>query len=160
MARSNRVAVFLFAFAALAVVAFASGWAREVGLDFWNIGAAHAQLRAAEKEGVRVEAFRERTARQIEIGDQVTAELIEGQVSLAEAAQTLEVVNRDRPGWQEGLGQLHPEAADMRELTACYALDRVHLALRNTPSRLPEVSARLDAEYRVLTGRPATPAMR
>jgi uncharacterized protein YigA (DUF484 family) len=119
-------------------------------MDVWNVADAEADRRAA---GERREELREvfaDLALRAQINRDTFARLIEGQLSLADAAETLEHANRGRPGWAEKLRTEFPGATTDRDAHALWAVRWVQNSLEDDPSRQAEVGARLDRDYRAM----------
>jgi hypothetical protein len=135
----------------------APNWARDAGLDVWNIGVATAEYRRQEICAEQLDATQDQLARQMEASDQVVAVLIAGEITLSDAVTELSKINRDRPGFCELLTVIYPEATTFQARVARYAQGKVRTRLESDPSRLAEVAARLESEYLAMA-LPGTPA--
>ena len=92
-----------------------------------------------------------RLLRQIEAADHVVGLLVDGKLSLADAADEVGRINQGRPGFLDGLRSLYPAAVTERQLVARYVIHKAGERLEGDPARRAEVLARLEAEYRVLS---------
>lgn len=128
-------------------------WAREIGLDVWNIPADAAATRAAEERRDDLRAERAALARCAAANNGVFVRLIEGEVSLGEAADQLEQINGWRDAWPDVIRRSEPAATTDRDAYAGWAIRWVTAHLEDDPDRLAGVRPRLEREYRDTTGR-------
>jgi hypothetical protein len=137
-------------------------WLRQAGREVRNLWTAEADLREAQAEQEEILARRIELALQAEVNRRIIEYLAEGRMSLADAADRLEQINHRRPGLVEMLRAHDPAAATDRECHARWAIRWVENLTSEDPSRQAEVSARLEREFRAMTGRgrttPAPPA--
>jgi hypothetical protein len=160
--RRPRIAIALAAIAAALLTAHADpSWARDAGLDVWNVSAASADRRAAQDRWEELQDIRAELALRSAANRGVFARLADDEVSLADAAEQLDRTNRDRPGWVERLRAEYPGAATDRGAHARWAIEWVRNSLEDDPSRQADVCARLERAYRAMTSRasrePAVP---
>jgi hypothetical protein len=137
-------------------------WVREVRRDVRSLWTAEADLREALAEQEEIVADRSELVLQAAVIRRIFEDLAKGRVPLADAADQLEQINRWRPGWIEMLRAQDPTATTDRESHARWAIRWVEKIQGEDPSRQAEVCARLEREYRAMTGRgrpnPASPA--
>ena len=134
---------------ALALVlgnAAAPGWVRRSGLDVWNLPALRADARATDRERALIEEQREQLFRGIEAADHVTVRLAAGDLSLAEATDRVELVLRERPGFEDS-ARVHYAAPNFRLTVARYLIARVGRLPGLDPARQSALAAGLEAEY-------------
>lgn len=132
-------------------IAVLLGLVLAVGLDVLNIGTSFDQYRRSVADGEELVAYHEHFLQQVAASDAVAARLAADQISLAEAVDDLEEINRDREGFPDALRCAHPAVPTYRGHLARYALGKVERRLAADPTRLAEVSARLEAEYAEMT---------
>lgn len=145
--------------AALAAIALALGvahaaapeWMRETGLDVWNRADVQVEEAAEQLRHEQITQTHNELNRQIAASEATAAALIEGYVSLADAAEELARINRDRVGFEYTLASLYPGAPTFRARVARYVIDRVHKRLAHDPTREATVLARLECEYAAMT---------
>lgn len=131
----------------------APGWCRAVGLDVWNFAAAEAEYRRHAGRGEELDDFQRRLRVQIEVSESLAADLAAGRRSLAEAADEMARVNTGRPGFEDGMESAYPDIPVLRHRVARYAIDKGRRRLGAAdPSAWAAAQARLEAEYRALTG--------
>jgi hypothetical protein len=129
-------------------------WSRSTGLDVWNYTDMESQYRD-DKDRLQDELKVEETLScQIRLSDHITTELIEGRLSLSEAVDEIEYINRERVGFEESL-RVTFRPSTHRERLALYTLTKARRMLDHDPSAQVVVMARLEAEYQAMTGRPA-----
>jgi hypothetical protein len=129
----------------------APAWACEAGLDVWNLPDLQATESAERVRHEQVARSHDLLNRQIAASEAITAALIEGELSLADATDELARVNQHRVGFHAILPLLYPEASTFRARVARYAIDRVHEQLASDPTREAAVLARLESEYAAMT---------
>ena len=168
----RRIAIIGVALAAvLATSRAATGWVRGVGLDVWNWDAQVAELRAEQLLEGELLAEQAEQASRTAVIDDITARLVDGRLTLAEATGELERVTANHPDLVLGLrcAANHPDlvlglrcafpgATTDRDAHARWAIDRARCALRDDPSRPADATARLEAEYRAATSGAAGPS--
>ena len=144
--------------AVLATSRAATGWVRGVGLDVWNWDAQVAELRAEQLLEGELLAEQAEQASRTAVIDDITARLVDGRLTLAEATGELERVTANHPDLVLGLRCAFPGATTDRDAHARWAIDRARCALRDDPSRPADATARLEAEYRAATSGAAGPS--
>lgn len=123
-------------------------WVRAVGLDVWNIGALHDEVRGHDEQAAIVEAQRIRIIRESEASGRIAEQLAAGKLSLAEAVNELEPTLRQRVGFECAWPSDPPPT--FRHAVGRYAITRVEADLTNDPDRQATVVARLKVEYDAL----------
>jgi hypothetical protein len=139
-----------------AALAVAPGWAERAGLDWWHLPALERDRRAAADRVQELDAEREATARRMALKEAVVAELVAGRVSLAEVTALFAAMDRDRPGYADGLRASFPDCPEREVVlrnTIGYALTRV-----TDPTERERLAARLEAELREVLARPGEPS--
>jgi hypothetical protein len=136
--------------------AVAPNWSRSVGLDVWRYSEYAADLRQCHDRRKELAAGHERLFQQMDVGDRLAAGLIDAHVSLADAADEIGRVNQDRTGFADTLRWSFGDGTSPRQRFARYLLVRARSRLEDAgdPSRLAEVTARLEAEYRAMPPAP------
>jgi len=130
------------------VRAAAPQWIALAGLDVWSLPNDRAALRAAMAESSRLRDEAEELRSSIEAAERVTAELVVGSLSLAEATVVIEPLLRNRPGFpSEGICASVPT---FRRAVARYLVDRVRRVLQDNPSELACVLPRLETAYHAM----------
>jgi hypothetical protein len=129
--------------------AAAPRWAARAGLDVWNLPELNARLREIDEETARTRSDGERLLRQIDAAGHLTARLAEGSLTLAEAADELEPLLRDRPGF-ETVCAVQDGAPTFRHGVARYAIRKALAHLAGDPTRRAATAGRLEAEYAAL----------
>ena len=140
--------------AALSVLAMGLGmahavaphWSRSVGLDVWNYSQACADFRSFDDRDASLEVQREKIRRETELAGHVATRVIEGRLSLAEAADELAPILKDRAGF-DTVTQCYYKAPTHRHAAARYTITHIGLLLEDDPERFAQVKTRLEAEY-------------
>jgi hypothetical protein len=137
---------------------------RAAGLDFWNVSADEADLRAAEDESRDLEADHERSRQRTTVVTRIVNELSEDRVHAADALEELAAVARSSPEWfatlrthYQLMGFVTPTATD-HEVLIKFLLVRVQARLNTAEHECdaalaPVISARrvrLEGELRHL----------
>jgi hypothetical protein len=130
--------------------AVAPEWSRAVGLDVWNLSAAEADQRESADRRDELAAQHEQLRQRVAVADHLCTQLIDGRVRLAEAADEVIEVNRDRDAFFFVLRLEHPDATTDRELAACYLIAKIAARFYDDPSRRAEATGRLEAEYQAM----------
>lgn len=121
-------------------------WVQSVGLDVWNLPTLREDLRESREHTDVVDQRRRQIQHEIELADHVTARLIDGTLTLAQATDQLEPVMRHRDGFDTAW-RLTYRTPTFRHGVARYAIRRVEDRLRNEPERSAAVCAPLEAQY-------------
>lgn len=137
--------------ALLTAHAVAPEWSRDAGLDVWNAPRLEAEHRESKDRRAELEVVHEQLRQRVAIADSLCARLIGGRVRLADAADEVVRLNRDRDGFYCVLRLEHPFATTERELAARYLLAKVTDRLADDPSLRTEATRRLEAEYRTIS---------
>ncbi|MDB5310242.1 MAG: hypothetical protein JWO38_4444 [Gemmataceae bacterium] len=146
--RTTAVVILVGVTAVATMGAATPKWAGEAGLDVWGLSSLRTDLlRSAELDEER-DAARAST----EVRGQLVEELIAGRLSLAEVAEYILQLNRDRTGWLVALRLAYPTAVDDRERAARSVLAAVEMDTIGDPSRQSETNKRLRAELMALAG--------
>jgi hypothetical protein len=132
--------------------AVAPEWSRAAGLDVWNIPAAEAERRELEDRRDDLEAVHAQLRVRVAAADHLSTQLIDGRARLADAADEVVWLNRDRDAFFRVLRLDHPSARTERELAARYLISKVADRFYDDPSGRAEATDRLEAEYRRLCG--------
>lgn len=137
--------------------AVAPKWSRRAGLDVWNIPTLEADYRAAGEELADMDAHAERSARRRETATQIATQLAAGDTTLAAATDAIRTVFADDRGLPTALEFEYRDIPSERLRFARHVIDRVGRLLNEDPSRLVEVTARLEAEYRAMAAEGSAP---
>jgi hypothetical protein len=121
-------------------------WARQAGLDVWNLGEAQERLRETNEESARLRDEVEQLRESIEAAEHLTTRLINGEVTLAHATDLIEPLMLERPGFKSSASISHP-APTFRLMVARYLVDHVRRSLQSDPSRLAGLEVQLRAEF-------------
>ena len=127
--------------------AVAPEWAKRVGLDVWNLPAECETLRESDAKLLLLQQRHEQLRREIEFADHITVRLADGTQTLADAVAELEPILQHRPGFPAAD---YGNAPTFRHQVALYMMDRVRRLLAKDPTRLAEVTPRLEADYAAL----------
>ncbi len=127
-------------------------WSRAVGLDVWNAGSARADLTRTLARGEEIEAQNRHILEQIQGSGGVASRVAAGRMTLAAAAEELEAVNDGRVGWTDGLRYAYLDVPTHRLRVARYLIAKLEVRYKADPSAWAPLSARLEAEYRVMAG--------
>jgi hypothetical protein len=148
----SRSALLLAAPAAATVALAASAWAtdadwaRDAGLDVWNLGRLEDQLRACRAEGDRLDQKLEESAARAAANWELFRAVAAGRRSLAGAAADSLRLNAGSPGFEDTLDFLYPGLA--REAQAARNLIRmISLWPELAEPERGRALARLRAEY-------------
>jgi hypothetical protein len=133
------------------------GWAREAGLDFWNLPADRAALDEAQVRSEELDHSKHVVQSYAAARFAVVDDLIAGRVSLAGAASEFADLNRQFPGRAELVSGTYPSASEEAS-AALQAVEFTRKRLRLDPDRAAEVVPRLEAEYRTRWGGSPAPA--
>lgn len=124
--------------------AVAPDWAARAGLDVWNLEELRDDFRANSEEWDELVEKEQRLHRECEATGSVAARMVEGELTLAEAADLLQPILRERPGF-ESTWRYDYRVPDFRRGCARYAIQRT---VRDVaPDRRAELEDRLEAEY-------------
>lgn len=96
-----------------------------------------------------LDARRERLFREFEIADQLAARLAAGSLSLGAAAEQIEPLLSDRPGFAHTC-TIYYRVPDIRLGAARYLIGKVERLLASDPARWAAASGRLEAEFAAL----------
>lgn len=120
-------------------------WAREAGLDVWNVGRLEEQLRTSDADRDRLHAQECQQTQRYAVNARIVAEVVRGQRSLVEGGEVLWQINRADPGYVTALEcYFHGPTPTAR--AANNLIQRVRRG--NLPSAERDVAvARLTAEY-------------
>jgi len=135
----------------LAVWAADPAWAREAGLDVWNVGRLEDELREHGEESARLEAAQMSQERRFELNDLLVREVYEGRRPLDRAAAELMRVNRESPGFVTVVDRYY-KGPTMIAKVADNLMHRIERDDRYPKGRKAEVMARLRAEYAAAYG--------
>lgn len=128
-------------------------WAKDAGLDVWNVGRLEDQLRACRAEAARLETQEATLAYLIELNRLIVRDVADGR-PLAGAARQLWQANKDRPGFAFALATyFRGPTAEAR--AADHLVMRVGLDVPLPPAAKARVLVRLRAEYAAAYGVPA-----
>ena len=128
-------------------------WTRIVGLDFWNLSAERATIRANTEREQELSATSATERRRAEVTDGLVVSLCDGTMTLAEAVDRVKALATVNPEWFTRIGDQYrrvqrvaPNATD-RDIALCYLfikMDTLRCAeeLRGNPSRAAFISAR------------------
>jgi hypothetical protein len=146
------------ALCALAAAALApDGWARDAGLDFWNLPADRAALDAAAVTSEELEHRVGAAVASYEARHALVDDLIAGRACLADVAAEFAEMNGAIPGRPELVRGLYPSPSD----DGCAALQVIHFVGVRAHRRQADASEalpRLEAEYRARWGAGAVTA--
>jgi hypothetical protein len=122
----------------------------------WNYGFDVEDHRQCSERRKDLEAGQARLHQQIDIGDQLAAQLIDDHLSLVDAADMILNANKDRSGFIEAMGYQYGTSTSPRQRCARYLMLHVELRLRDTgaTSRVPETLTRLEVDYRAMPPNP------
>lgn len=120
-------------------------WAKEFGLDVWNIRAIQKEAQEHNEQAALVEAQRIRIIREAEASGRVAEQLMDGKITLVAAIDELEPTLRQRVGFECAWPSDPPPT--FRHAVARYAITRVEVELIRNPDRQAAVVARLQGEY-------------
>jgi hypothetical protein len=132
--------------------AVAPEWSHAAGLDVWNVSEAEADHRAEVDRHAALDDRHADLRVKVGLARCLTEQLIDGRVSLADAAAEVLRANRSRPEFLFVLRQEYPDAATDRELAARYLLAKVADYFHDEPSRRAEATGRLEVEYQAMRG--------
>ena len=144
------LAAFTMAFGL--VHAIAPQWSHAAGLDVWNFASEADECQSERVRHEQLVELQEIMSRQAAASGPVVAHLVDGRITLAEATDEMEAITRDRPGFTDLMKFVYPSGPTHRARIARYTIGKVRTLLVNNPSRLAEVSSRLETEYRHLNG--------
>ena len=153
--RTGIVSVATLSGLALAVgltQAIAPDWSRSYGLDLWCSSDCIAEYHEGYDRLKDQLQSSETLNRQMELSEYIASQLIEDQITLAEAINELEIINRDRIGFQDSLRTAYGDLND-RERLALYALAKVQRQLESDPSTQAIVLVKLEQQYLNLLGK-------
>lgn len=132
--------------AAAGVVADRSGWASAAGADVWNLPKLNHELEEYQQTETRLDAVYDSVADRITVKEAVTAELIAGRMTLADATERFERINQDSPESVAVIQLSHPDA-DPRELAARNVLNFVLAYRYDSPATRSAATDRVVAEF-------------
>lgn len=138
----------------LATWATDPAWARAAGLDVWNASALEEELRAIHAERQRLDDQEAMLLHILDLTEQIIQETAAQRRSLADAAEVLLRINRDRPGFASVL-DLHFQGPTPSARVAHYVLFKIEVDRRRTPAEKEPLLQRLRAEYTATFGVPA-----
>ena len=119
--------------------------AQSIGADVWNMPALKEQVRAAGAEDERLTTEDDDVRRRIAIKDAITAELIAGRTTLADATDRFTELNAGRPRYLTALRDAYPGATDQEK----FARNVISFAIsRAEPAERADLSSRLETELR------------
>jgi hypothetical protein len=127
--------------------AAAPEWTRHVGLDVWNLSGLRAQVQGLHEEAADLESQEDRLRLEVEALDNLTARLVAGDVSLAEATAAAEPIMRERTGFDTA-ARLNYPAPTFTHSVARYLIHRAGRGGFGGESET--VRTRLAAEYAAL----------
>jgi hypothetical protein len=122
-----------------------------VGVDVCGMAEARDALTAETLESARLRDEQRRLAEIIGAEDGVTARLISGQLTLAEASDLTVELLSERSVMVDAVGRHFP-APTFRLSAALHLIDRVRRVAASDPSLLALLEPRLDAEYAAMEG--------
>jgi hypothetical protein len=129
--------------------AVAPRWSEELGLDVWNLPAAHERVREVAGRGDEIQTERNRLARECEFTEHVAARLVARRAGLRDAVDQLAPVLERRTGF-ETTWMCTYRSPSFRHGVARYAIIQAERALRDEPGAWAELAPRLEAEYAAL----------
>jgi hypothetical protein len=118
--------------------------------DGWHLPAGLSGYYTIDAESDRLDATHAEWHRQIAASEEVVTRLVDGGLTLPAEANELEQINADRHPFHDGLYFRFTDTPNHRLRLARWAVDMVCKRLGDAPTRLAEVSARLEAELRVM----------
>jgi hypothetical protein len=150
------------------------GTVRAAGLDFWNAGAAEADLRGALDEARALETVHEQARQRGEVVARIVADLGDDRLTLTEALEALAELARSAPDWfaklrtHYQLVEVVSPAATDQEVLIQFLIVRLRTAIAGAQdlgdaARAAVLSARftrLENEVRLLNGASAHSAAR
>lgn len=128
----------------------APGWCRAAGLDVWNYRQAEADYRRHADRADELCDYGRRLKAQLAVSDRLIDDLAGGRLSVAEAADELAEVNRDRGGFEDGLKLAYPGVPGHRLRVARHAIEKARHRLPGDGRE--QARERLEAEYLALSG--------
>jgi hypothetical protein len=155
--RPNRVPAAAGTAAAIFVLTTWAGdpaWARAAGLDVWNVGRLEDQLRASRAEAVRLENQEAAYLHQYEVNRLLVLDVAAGRRPLAEAADALWGMNKDRPGYAYNLDR-NFRGPTVQARAAHHILYRIAMEDDLPPAEKAAALARLRPAYAAAFGAPA-----
>src|SRR5262245_11999482 len=124
-------------------------WSRPAGLDVWNLPELRQTQKQIDDERAELDGARARLQHRIEAADHIATRLLNGELTLATAADELALLHDD--GSQTSLETHHPDAPSKRHVFARHTIERVARLLQDEPARCKAIRERLEAEYRSLS---------
>lgn len=143
---TSAATLFGLVLAILFVHAIAPDWIHRSGLDVWNLPSAIADNRNAGQLAVSLSVQEEQLYREIELSNQVTAQMAAGTLSLEAAINEMEPILRNRNGFAVTMGQYY-HVSTFRQGVARYLMSRVPRHLLNDRDRLTAIQKQLEQEF-------------
>ena len=134
--------ILLFVFAPIS----APTWVRQAGVDIWELYRYQDSLKVSGDETARLDDEATQLHAAIEATEHLVDRMIAETLSLADAAELVEPLVRDRPGFSSAI-DWHYAAPSFRLSVARYLIGKVKFILEDDPSRRVITLARLEAEY-------------
>lgn len=125
------------------------GWLTAAGLDVWSAPALHRQVAANETESARLTGRINDVHDQILAKERLTAELLAGRITLAEAAEQFEPMIAAQPRIAADLRVKYPDATTDRERAARHVIEYARLRVTDAADR-DALAVRMSAELEAL----------
>jgi hypothetical protein len=126
--------------------AVAPEWTHHTGLDVWNLPTAIAKNKDCAEETAFLIAQERQLAREIELGEHICFQVIDGSLSLAAAVDEMEPVLCKRTGFIETAG-LNFGVPTIHLAVARYLIKRISRILQDDVKHRAEVIARVEEAY-------------
>jgi hypothetical protein len=124
-------------------------WAQSLGLDVWNVPALQDELRTGEGTDRQLTDQSEEVRRRIAVKDAIITELLDGQITLAEATDRFTALNAGYPEYLLTIRATQPGDTDREK----FARNVIAFArLRTAPDQVEAVTSRLEGELQEMTG--------
>jgi hypothetical protein len=121
----------------------------------WSVATGMApQTPPAPPEQTETDLWRIARTWLVEAGEDTVTRLVDGRLSLPEAADELDRLGRDRPELDPALATRFPDAPTRRLRLARYCIRMVLWWLSDDPARQAGAGARLEAEYALMSAAP------
>lgn len=138
--------MMLTVFALWAATAFVSPeWASGVGLDFWKFPGIQRELRASEQRIHQLDECSRVTHQRLILKADITQDLIEGRITLADATERFTALNELTPECMTTTRQLYKGNSDV-EKVGKQVIAFVNVNLHNDHSKRSEVVGKLQQQ--------------
>lgn len=140
MKRWSRLSITLsvVAFSAFGLVLATPSVSKSLGIDFWNLPSLQEELQELREAGQKLTAEDEAVLRRIRLKNTIISELLDGRITLFEAAAEFRELSAAHPQYMQMLTMRYPYRS-ANEIYCLNVIEFVESNIQCRPSATPEI---------------------